>query len=166
VESGALLVIVLLVKKTIIHQISYSSFRTILQCCFFIQVVVIQFYPKSCNFIGVMSIFSEKSCKSAKQDTMRKIDDMKIEDQWFLEGLGRQYKVKKIHFNFQGIARWKNARKRTKTAKLHMSCCPMHICAHTMHPCTPLHVPCACFAGRLIACFSSCFSGKPLVFFS
>jgi len=30
---------------------------------------------------------------------------MKFEDQWFSEGLWRQYKVKKIHFTFQDIAK-------------------------------------------------------------
>jgi len=30
---------------------------------------------------------------------------MMIEDQWFLEGIWRQHKVKKIHFKFQGW-RW------------------------------------------------------------
>lgn len=52
----------------------------------FIRVVVIQFYPKSCNSIGVLGFFSEKSCKSAKQDNKGRIYDKKIEDQWFLEG--------------------------------------------------------------------------------
>jgi len=37
---------------------------------------------------------------------------MKIEVQWFLEGIWRQYKMKKIHLKFQGITRWKNAWKR------------------------------------------------------
>ena len=31
------------------------------------------------------SLFSEKSCKSAKQDITGQIDDMKNENQWFLE---------------------------------------------------------------------------------
>jgi len=35
---------------------------------------------------------------------------MTIEVQWFLEGIWWQYKVKKIHFKFQGIARRMNAR--------------------------------------------------------
>ena len=37
--------------------------------------------------MGVLSLFNEESCNSAKQDITRRIDDMKIEDQWFLEGL-------------------------------------------------------------------------------
>ena len=37
-------------------------------CIVFIRVVVIHFYPKSCNYIGVLSHLSEKSCKSTKQD--------------------------------------------------------------------------------------------------
>jgi len=39
---------------------------------------------------------------------------MKIEDQWFLEGLGRQYMLMKIHFKFEGSLRRKNAEKKDK----------------------------------------------------
>lgn len=74
-------------------------------CIVFIWVVVIQFYPKSYNFIWVLGLVSEKSCKSSKQDITWSIKDMKIEDQWFIEGLWRQYKLKNIHFKFQGISR-------------------------------------------------------------
>jgi len=35
-------------------------------CIVFIWVVIIHFYPRLCNFIGVLSLFSEKSCKSEK----------------------------------------------------------------------------------------------------
>jgi len=59
-------------------------------CIIFIQVGVIQFYPKSCNSIGVLSLFSEKSRKSAKQDIAWRIENMKIKDQWFLKGILRQ----------------------------------------------------------------------------
>jgi len=37
-------------------------------CIVFIRLVVIHFYPESCKFIGVLSLFSEKACKSVKQD--------------------------------------------------------------------------------------------------
>ena len=87
-------------------------------CIVLIRVVVIQFYPKSCNSIGVLSLFSGKSCKSAKQDIKWRINDMNIEIQWLLEDIWRQYKVKKIHFNFQDIARRKNARKRVENCRI------------------------------------------------
>jgi len=49
------------------------SFRGVDNCLrnnlyFLIRVVVIHFYPKSCNFTSVLSLFSEKLCKLAKQD--------------------------------------------------------------------------------------------------
>jgi len=88
-------------------------------CNVFIWVVVIQFYPKSCNFKGVYSLFSEKSCKFAKQDITWRNKDMKIEDLWFLKGLWRQYKVKNIHFKYQVIARWKNAKKLDENCIIH-----------------------------------------------
>jgi len=61
-------------------------------CIVFIWVVVTHVYPKSCNYIGVLSLFSEKSCKSIKQDITWRIKDMKIEDQRILEDFWRQYK--------------------------------------------------------------------------
>jgi len=67
-------------------------------CIAFIRVVIIHFYPKPCNSIRFLSVFSKKSYKSAKQDITRSITYMKIEDQWFLEGCGRQYKMKKNSF--------------------------------------------------------------------
>jgi len=53
-------------------------------CIVFIQVVVIHFYPKSCNYKDILIPFSEKSCKSAKQDITWRVKDKKNEDQWFL----------------------------------------------------------------------------------
>ena len=55
-------------------------------CIVFIRLVVIHFYPKSFNSICVLD-FSEKSCKSEKQDIKWRIEDMKIEVQWFLEDI-------------------------------------------------------------------------------
>jgi len=40
-----------------------------------------------------------------------------IEDQWFIEGFWRQYKVKKIHFKFLGVFKWKNNIKRDENAR-------------------------------------------------
>jgi hypothetical protein len=48
---------------------------------------------------------------------MWRINDIRIEDQWFLEGIWRQYTVKKIMLKFQGNARWKNASKEMKTVE-------------------------------------------------
>jgi len=87
-------------------------------CIVLIRVIVILFYPKSWNIIGVLSLFSEKSCKLAKQDITWRIDVMKIEDQWFLEGILRHYKMIIIHFKFQSIARRKNARKWDENCKI------------------------------------------------
>jgi len=47
------------------------------------------FYSKSCNSIDVLSIFIEKSCKPTKQGIIWTIEDMKIEDQWFLKNIWR-----------------------------------------------------------------------------
>jgi hypothetical protein len=87
-------------------------------CIFLIWVVVIHFYPKSFNFIGVLSLFSEKWCKSKKQNFLWRLKDMKIEDQWFLEGFWRESKLWKIHPIFQCISRQKNTRKRTENNKI------------------------------------------------
>jgi len=43
---------------------------------------------------------------------------MKIEVQWFLEGIWRKYKVKKIHLKFQGITKRKNAWKRVENCRI------------------------------------------------
>jgi len=148
---------------------------------FFIWVVVIQFYSKSCNSISVLSLFSEKSCKSTKQDITWMIEDMKIEDKWFLEGLCRQYKLKKIHFKFQGISRRKNARKKgRKLKKSHkrywlMRPCVWTICSCAwgslgywlMRPFVCTHAPAHGLRHKLMfACFSSWIGEKSPVFFS
>jgi len=51
-------------------------------CIVFIWVIVIHFYPKSCNSICVLSLFSEKSCKLGNKDITWNIEDMKMEVQW------------------------------------------------------------------------------------
>jgi len=43
-------------------------------CIVFIQVVIIYFCPKSCNSISVLSIFSEKSCKSSNMSSITNVD--------------------------------------------------------------------------------------------
>ena len=55
---------------------------------------------------------------------------MTIEVQWFLEGIWRQYKVKKIHFTFQGFARRMN----TRVAKACNFLFP-HFGRHVIVPC-------------------------------
>jgi len=73
---------------------------------------------------------------------------MNIEDQWFLEGLWRQQKVKKIHFKFQFIARRKNARKRDESCKIQIGgaarsslvprpCAPAHEATFFIASCAP-----------------------------
>jgi len=42
---------------------------------------------------------------------------LKIEVQWFLEGISRQHKMKKIHLKFQDFARLKNTWKRVEIAE-------------------------------------------------
>lgn len=88
-------------------------------CIIFILVIVIYFYPKSYNSKGVLSLYSEKACKTSKQDITWRIRDMKIEVQWFLEDIWRQDEVKKIDLKFQGIKRQKNASKRAKNYRKH-----------------------------------------------
>jgi len=109
-------------------------------CIVFIWVVIIHFYPKSYNNIGVLSLFSEKSCKSTKQDIMWRIKDMKIEVQWFLEGIWTQYKVKTIHLKFQGITRRKNTWKSVKNCRIRVRGAASYTLAHgTMRLCAPSH---------------------------
>jgi len=97
-------------------------------CIVFIWFVVNQFYPKSCNFKGVLSMFSEKSCNRQKQDIKWRIEDMKIED--LSKCIWRQYRAKKFHLKFQGIARQKNTWKRVKNCRIRIggvvSCTPVH----------------------------------------
>jgi len=104
--------------------------------------------------------------------------DMKIEDKWFLKGLWRPYKVEKFNFKFQGIARWKSAKKRDENCKIrtrdatwcsptHKPCTPCALDSHhgcLMHPCASCHAPCA---GKMccFACFQVVQGGKVLVFF-
>jgi len=73
---------------------------------------------------------------------------MKFEDQWFLEGFRRQYKMKKIHLKFLGVSRRKNDKK--KIGQRHKnfiggaaSCAPAHMpCTHVRGT-TSIIVPCA-----------------------
>jgi len=79
-----------------------------INCIVFIWVVVIQFYPKSCNYISVFNLFSEKSSEGST------IWILKINGSYKVL---RTIKMYKIHFKFQVIARWKNARKRDENWK-------------------------------------------------
>jgi len=47
-------------------------------CIIFTRVVVIHFYPRSCNSIGLVSVCSAKSCKSTNTDLTLRIKDMKL----------------------------------------------------------------------------------------
>jgi len=96
-------------------------------CIVIIWVVVIHFYPNSCNFTGVLSLFHEKSWKSTKQDITWRIEDIKNEDQWFLEGFLRQYKLGKINPKFEGIhfKTEEHYKKERKLQKSHRSYCLM-----------------------------------------
>jgi len=51
---------------------------------------------------------------------------MKIEDQWFLKGFRRKYKMKKIYFKFQDISRWKTIKKGQKLQNSHLRNWLMH----------------------------------------
>jgi len=150
-------------------------------CIVFIQVVITHFYPKSCNSIGVLSLFRGKSCKSTKQDIKWRIEDMKIEVQWFLEGIWRQYKVKNIHLKFQCIARRKNAWKMVKNCwiciggvaswtNVHEAMCPCtwDINHHfPTHPYTPNHAPRTWIRVRsVVFLFSKLFFMEKLYFHS
>jgi hypothetical protein len=138
-------------------------------CIVFIRVVIIHFYRKSCNSTGVLSLFSEKSCKSAKQDITWKINDMMIEDQWFLEDFWRQYKMRKIRFKTE-----ERSKKGQKLQNLHWSWCPMFPFTSEslgyclIRPCASLHAPCACVVvrRRFLLVFQADFSRKPLLTFS
>jgi len=149
-------------------------------CIFFIRVILIHFYPKLSKFIGVLSLFSEKSCKSAKRDIKWRLKEMKFEDQSFLEGFWRQYKMKKIHFKVQGILRWKNNRKGgEKLQNSHWRHCLIRPVHGTMHPCVSDNIPCcpkcpctslnashACVSAEVpFACFLSCCFVENHVFF-
>jgi len=111
--------------------------------------------------IGVLCLFSEKSCILVKQDTKWRIEGMKIEDQLFLKGIWRRYKVKKIHFKFQGIETRKNAWKGKKNYKIRT-----WGAARSAH--APLIMGYAHGTWSKSACclFFNMFGSKPLFFFS
>jgi len=70
---------------------------------------------------------------------------MNIEVQWFLQGVWRQYKVKKIHLKLQGITILKNAWKRVENSRIcaggAASCThvPLRMRHHSLLPQAPLH---------------------------
>jgi len=62
-------------------------------CIVFTQVVVIHFYPRSCNSIGVLRNHVNWQIKTSNEGSR-----IWRWNQGFLEIFWRQYKVKKIHF--------------------------------------------------------------------
>jgi len=67
-----------------------------------------------------------------------------IEDQGFLEGCWRQYKVKKIHFKFIWVLIRKNDRKRDENVRNRTwgtALGALHLWQHSLMPKAPLHVP-------------------------
>jgi hypothetical protein len=146
-------------------------------CIVFIRLVVIHFYPKSCNSIGVLSLFSEKSCKSAGHH----VKDRRYED-WNSMVLRRYLntiQVNKICLKFQGITWRKNAWKMVENCRIRTggvaSCAPAHgtmcpcawdnIPCCLMHPCAPSHAPCAWTRARSVVClFSKPFFVKKTIF--
>jgi len=100
---------------------------------------------------------------------------MKIELQWLLEGIWRQYryKVKKIHLKFQSIARQKNAcLKKVKSCIIRtrgaVSFAPAHgTTLHDASYATVYQAVCLVHGNYhqlLFACFPNCFCWKTLVF--
>jgi len=118
-------------------------------CIVFFQIVVIQFCPKSCNSIGVLSLFSEKSCKSAKQDIKWRIEDMKIEVQSFLEDNTKWRKFISSHKTLQDK---KNTGKRVENCIILIwgvaSCAPAHQTMRLAHGHSQ---------EVLFSCFPNCF---------
>jgi len=129
-------------------------------CIVFIQVVAIKFYLKSCNFMAVLSIFSEKSCKSEKQNITWRIEDMTIEDQSFRRSL-KSIQVEENSFQIPRQFKTEERSKKGRNCKirkgatgsfaLHMNMLPCTWGSSgycLMRPCASSHAPCACLTCR------------------
>ena len=120
----------------------YNDYRNILYCI----------HSSRCNWVLSELMQIIKSRRHVKNQGWI------IEDQGFLEGCWRQYKVKKIHFKFLWVFRWKDDRKQEENARnrtwgaasgaLHLSLCALllrkawpSISLLPQAPCAPRHVP-------------------------
>jgi hypothetical protein len=150
-------------------------------CIVFIRLVVIHFYPKSCNSIGVLSLFSEKSCKSAGHH----VKDRRYED-WNSMVLRRylntiQYKWIKFVWNSKASHDGRKPEKWSKIVEFAQEvsphaplrtepCALVHETTFLAASCTPAHQVMRHAHGHgqgvLFACFPSRFLWRKPYFHS